>query len=80
LKTKTLSPLLRLVRAGVSFLAFLFVKVLHNGQLVHENVEITGPTRAAAFEDEQPAGPLMLQGDHGPVAYRNLRLTPVGLK
>ena len=23
-----------------------------------------------------PTGPLMLQGDHGPVAYRNLRLTP----
>ena len=51
-----------------------FEKVLHNGQLVHENVEVTGPTRAAAFDDEQPTGPLMLQGDHGPVAYRNVRI------
>ncbi|MDY0169766.1 MAG: DUF1080 domain-containing protein [Thermoguttaceae bacterium] len=53
-----------------------FVRVVHNGQLVHENVELTGPTRAAHFADEQPTGPLMLQGTHGPVAYRNLRLTP----
>ncbi len=49
-----------------------FVKVYHNGRLVHENVELTGPTRAALFQDESPTGPLMLQGDHGPVAYRNL--------
>lgn len=51
-----------------------FVKVMHNGRVVHENVEVTGPTRAATFENEAPLGPLMLQGDHGPVAYRNVRL------
>ncbi|MFP4056700.1 MAG: DUF1080 domain-containing protein [Candidatus Brocadiia bacterium] len=51
-----------------------FVKVVHNGVVVHEDVEVTGPTRAAAYGDEKPAGPLMFQGDHGPVAYRNLRL------
>ena len=51
-----------------------FVKVVHNGVVVHENVEVTGPTRAAAFRDEKPRGPLMLQGDHGPVAYRALRI------
>ena len=49
-----------------------FIEVKHNGVIVHENVEVTGPTRAAAFDDEQPEGPLMLQGDHGPVAYRNI--------
>ena len=54
-----------------------FVKVVHDGQVVHENVDLTGPTRAAMFEDERPTGPLMLQGDHGPVAYRNLRLRPL---
>jgi hypothetical protein len=47
-----------------------FEKVVHNGRVVQENVEVTGPTRAAAFEDERASGPLMLQGDHGPVAYR----------
>jgi hypothetical protein len=54
-----------------------FVKVVHNGVVVHENVEVTGPTRAAAFADEKPTGPLMFQGDHGPVAYRNLRIRPL---
>ena len=54
-----------------------FVKVVHNGVIVHENVEVTGPTRAAAYGDEKPTGPLMLQGDHGPVAYRNIRLRPL---
>jgi hypothetical protein len=54
-----------------------FVRVTHNSQVVHENVELTGPTRAAQFEDEKAAGPLMLQGDHGPVAYRNLTIKPV---
>lgn len=56
-----------------------FVKVVHNGQVVHENVEVTGPTRGATFDDEKPAGPLMLQGNHGPVAYRNLRIKTVKL-
>jgi hypothetical protein len=58
-----------------------FVRVVHNGQVVHENVEVTGPTRAARFEhDEKPTGPLMFQGDHGPVAFRNLRLIPLNLE
>ncbi len=54
-----------------------FLRVLHNGVLVHVNQELSGPTRAAMFNDEQPLGPLMLQGDHGPVAYRNLRVRTV---
>jgi len=54
-----------------------FVKVIHNGVLIHENVELTGPTRASTFDDEQPRGPLMLQGDHGPVAYRNITIKPL---
>ena len=49
--------------------------VKHNGVLVHENVELNGPTRAAMDENKEvPVGPLMLQGDHGPVAFRNLRI------
>ena len=50
-----------------------FVKVTLNGATLHENTDVTGPTRAAAFADENPAGPLMIQGDHGAVAIRNLR-------
>lgn len=57
-----------------------FVKVVHNGQVVHQDVELTGPTRAGLGEDEKPVGPLMLQGDHGPVAYRNVWLKPLRLE
>jgi hypothetical protein len=51
-----------------------FEKVVQNGILIHEHATISGPTRAAVSEDESPTGPLLLQGDHGPVAYRNLRI------
>lgn len=51
-----------------------FEKVVLNGQVIHENVPVTGPTRAASFEDEKAVAPLMIQGDHGPVAYRNIKL------
>ena len=55
-----------------------FVKVVHNSQVIHEDVELLGSTRAAVYEnDEKPAGPLMLQGDHGPVVYRNIWLKPI---
>ncbi len=56
-----------------------FLKVIHNGKLVQENVEVSGPTRSALFEDEKPTGPLMVQGDHGPVAFRNLRIKTLKL-
>lgn len=49
-----------------------FEKVVLNGKTIQENVDVTGPTRAAAFEDEQPLGSLMLQGDHGPIAFKNI--------
>ncbi|MGD1889689.1 MAG: family 16 glycoside hydrolase, partial [Cyclobacteriaceae bacterium] len=56
----------------------LFRKVVLNGVVIHENVSVSGPTRAAAFDDEQALGPLMLQGDHGPVAFRNIRYKRYG--
>jgi hypothetical protein len=49
------------------------IRVELNGVVIHDDVELTGPTRAAGFEDEKPLGPLMLQGDHGAVAFRNIR-------
>ncbi len=57
-----------------------FVAVIHNGVLLHTNVELTGNTRASLDKPEAPKGPIMLQGDHGPVAYRNIRLVPLQLK
>ena len=49
-----------------------FEEVYLNGVLVQQQAEVTGPTRSAMFEDEKPTGPLMLQGDHGNVAFRNI--------
>lgn len=51
-----------------------FIEVVWNGEIAQSDVETSGPTRAAMFEDERALGPLMLQGDHGPVAYRNIRI------
>ena len=54
-----------------------FVRVIHNGRVVHDNEEVGGPTRASLYHDEQRLGPLMLQGTHGPVAYRNVWMLPI---
>jgi len=56
------------------------VKLVHNGKVIHENVELAGPTRSPMAEDEKPTGPLRLQGDHGPVAYRNLWVKALDLR
>ena len=39
----------------------VFVKVLHNGKVIHEKVECTGPTRGAKFSNEAPTGPILLK-------------------
>lgn len=49
------------------------IRVELNGVIVQEDVELTGPTRSAAFDDEKPLGPLMFQGDHGAVAFRSIQ-------
>jgi hypothetical protein len=52
----------------------VFKKVTLNGQVIHENVEMKGST-GGALTPEQATGPLMFQGDHGPVAFRNIKIT-----
>jgi hypothetical protein len=63
--------------AGKKIADALFVKVVHNGRVIHENVALKAPTRGSKFEHEAPVGPIVIQGDHGPVAYRNLKITPI---
>jgi hypothetical protein len=53
-----------------------FLRVLYNGVPVQENVEVEGQTRSGMDLPEAPQNPLMLQGDHGPVAYRNVYIRP----
>jgi hypothetical protein len=52
------------------------VTVVANGITVISNQEIPGPTGGALDSDEGSPGPIMLQGDHAPVEYRNIVLTP----
>jgi hypothetical protein len=56
--------------------AATFVSVRYNGVLIHENVEMSGPTRGGK-EPEAVRAPLMIQGDHGPIAIRKLTLRPL---
>jgi len=53
-----------------------FLEVRLNGVVVQRDVPVTGPTRAGFFEDEGATGPVVLQGDHGPVEYRNVWVRP----
>ncbi|WP_239022928.1 family 16 glycoside hydrolase [Pontibacter mangrovi] len=56
-------------------------KILHaelNGVTIHENVELFGPTRGALGGNEVAMGPLRLQGDHGAVAFRDIKVTKYG--
>jgi hypothetical protein len=53
-----------------------FVKVALNGTVIHENVEIKTPTGHAWRDKEIAEGPLLLQADHGPVAFRKVRIRP----
>lgn len=45
-----------------------------NGVLIHDQVVLFGPTRGAA-DKEKAVGPLRLQGDHGAVAFRNIKIS-----
>ncbi|WP_168221742.1 3-keto-disaccharide hydrolase [Aquisphaera giovannonii] len=53
-------------------------KVVLNGITIHEDVELGSPTGHAWRLPESAKGPLMLQADHGPVAFRNIRVRKRG--
>ena len=40
--------------------------------VIQKDVEVKGPTGGSLRNREAPQGPLMFQGDHGPVAYRRV--------
>jgi len=42
--------------------------VFHNGVCIHDNLDLGVPPKP---------GPILLQGDHGQVSYRNLRIKPL---
>jgi hypothetical protein len=63
--------------AGSKTANAVFLKVVLNGQTIHENVEIAKSTGGPLRGKEAPTGPIMFQGNHGPVAYRNIKVTPL---
>lgn len=52
------------------------VKAVLNGQVIHANQELKTPTGTNWTKKETPTGPFLLQCDHGPVAYRAVRIKP----
>ena len=54
-----------------------FIKVVLNGKVLHEDVEMKKQTPGGVSGREHAVGPLMFQGNHGPVAYRNIKIRPL---
>ena len=52
------------------------VTVIGNGKQIIYTQSIPGITGGALDSHEGEPGPIMIQGDHGPVEYRNIILTP----
>lgn len=52
------------------------VTVFANGKPVIQNQEIPGITGGAIDSNEGSPGPIYLQGDHGPIEFRNIVITP----
>ena len=53
------------------------VTVVLNDQKIIDKQEIEGLTAIAGNADEGKPGPLILQGDHGPVEFRKITVTPL---
>jgi hypothetical protein len=52
--------------------------VYQNGIVIHEDEEIQGPTgiQYEQYKGEVPKGPIVLQGDHDTVRFRNVWIVP----
>jgi hypothetical protein len=67
----------RFDQAGNKIANAKFVKVTLNGQVIQDNVEIAHGTNVSRNAKEHPTGSIYLQGDHGAVAFRNIKVTPL---
>jgi hypothetical protein len=52
------------------------ITVVANGITIINNQEIPGITGGAIDNKENEPGPIMFQGDHGPIDFRNIVITP----
>lgn len=51
--------------------------VMLNGKTIIDNQPVKGVTGGALTSDQFSPGPILLQGDHGKVSYRNIVLRPI---
>jgi hypothetical protein len=52
------------------------VTIVANGKVIISNQEIPGITGGAIDSKEGEPGPILFQGDHGPIDFRNIEITP----
>jgi 3-keto-disaccharide hydrolase len=50
------------------------ITVILNGVKIHDNVECDRPTGGQIDDNMDVPGPILLQGDHGTVSFRNIRI------
>ncbi len=50
------------------------ITVIMNGVKIHDNVECNKPTGGELDNKVTDPGPILLQGDHGTVSFRNIRI------
>lgn len=55
----------------------LFKSVFINGKQVQKNTPTKGPTASHPLPGECAAGPIAIQGDHGPIAIRKFTVMPL---
>lgn len=53
------------------------ITVVLNGVKIQDNLEVTRPTGGQLDDQLNKPGPIMFQGDHGAVAFRNVRIKPL---
>ena len=51
-----------------------FVKVVHNGHVIQEDVVVPYACGTNWDRKQYPQGPIIIQGDYGPIAIRNVRI------
>ena len=64
----------RFDKAGKKTANAKFVKVVHNGTLIQENFEVPYACGTNWKRKQYPRGPIIIQGDYGPIAIRNVRV------
>lgn len=53
------------------------ITVTLNGTVIHDAVEVTRGTGGQLDDQQDQPGPILLQGDHGAVAFRHIRIRPL---